>query len=347
MTAAALPPPALPSPRIGIDLGGTKIAGAIVARDLQRHCYRRIQSPRNDYRATVSAVTELVAELRQAFTALPGGDERSAAALPVGIGTPGSLCPVTGALSNSNSTWLNGQPLLADLERALGGPVALANDADCFALAQWQLRKLQRRDQSGSWPRDTLCFGVILGTGVGGGWCHAGALRSGPNRLAGEWGHMPLPYLRHAGATDSAALEAGLADRACYCGRLNCIETFLSGPGFLQTHRQLWGAQATEQDAAAIFAGSAPRCIQSSELYCDMLARSLGQVVNAIDPDVIVLGGGLSNAALLYDALPQRMPAYLFDRAVLHTPIQSPLDGADSGVIGAALLCDGPFYQDR
>lgn len=332
------------APCIGIDLGGTKISGAVFdappAPGRAPRCYQRQVAPRGSYEATVDAVVALVERLQRDWQSL--GEDAPGQRLPVGIGTPGSSVGDTGLMSNSNSTWLNGQRLFGDLQQRLGQSLRLANDADCFALAQAHLQG------SGVGSTTALVFGVILGTGVGGGWVQGAQLRQGPHQLAGEWGHVPLPYLRYPGLpAASAALEARLQDRTCYCGRLNCSETFLSGPGLLETHRQLWGERAVETDAQAIVASAASRCLATIDLYCDMLARSLAQVVNAIDPDVIVLGGGLSNVALLYDALPQRMPAYLFSRERLRTLIKPPINGDDSGVIGAALLCSELNEQEQ
>lgn len=332
------PQPAPFAPCIGIDLGGTKISGAVFntlpAPGQAPWCYQRRAAPRGSYEATLHAIVELVDSLHRDWHSQH--EVAQGQRLPVGIGTPGSSAAATGLMSNSNSTWLNGQRLFADLRRRLGQSLRLANDADCFALAQAHLQE----GVAGSASK--LVFGVILGTGVGGGWVHGARLRQGPHQLAGEWGHTPLPYLRAPGLVgDRAALEARLGDRTCYCGRLNCSETFLSGPGLLETHQQLWRGLATEADVQAIAVSTESRCLATIDLYCDMLARSLAQVVNTIDPDLIVLGGGLSNMALLYDALPQRMPAYLFSRARLRTQIRPPINGDDSGVTGAALLCSG------
>lgn len=325
------------APRIGIDLGGTKISGVVLDiepdRDTKPRCYRRVPTPRGSYADTLDAIDGLVQTLTEDFR----GVSDVALQRTIGIGTPGASSPQTGRMSNCNSTWLNGERLQADLVERLQRPVVLANDADCFALAQWRLQGA---------ASDGLLFGVILGTGVGGGWIDRGRLRQGPNLLSGEWGHTPLPYLRQADGV-LASLESGLPDRDCYCGRRNCIETFLSGPGLYRTYQQLWGTESSEPDAAAVIASTDAQCRQTFELYCDMLARSLAQVVNAVDPDLIVLGGGLSNATLLYDALPGRMPRYLFDRTQLRTPIKGPISGADSGVIGAALLCDGLINQEQ
>jgi fructokinase len=247
-------------------------------------------------------------------------------------------------MKNCNSTWLNGQPLLTDLAQRLGPRVRLANDADCFALSE---------AQDGAGVGAGLVFGVILGTGVGGGLVFRGDLHAGPNGLAGEWGHTPLPYFRQPVAVRAPVgaglfqLESGLPDRACYCGRYNCIETFLSGPGLAATHAALWNERC-EAPAIAVRADHA--ALQTLALYREMLARSLAQLVNVLDPDVIVLGGGLSRIAGLDAAVADRVPAYLFSSASTSASdsaafsragtvrISSARWGDDSGVRGAARL---------
>ncbi len=310
------------SARIGIDLGGTKIAGVLL--DAQRRVVSRLRlpTPRGDYAGTLACIAQLVRSLEDQ---LPTTTDP----VPVGVGTPGVCDAATGQMMSCNSTWLNGQRLPADLENYLSRTICIANDADCFALSQ---SLLQPTLASG------LLFGVILGTGVGGGWVADGLLRTGPNGLSGEWGHMPLPYLRQPQSQDLAGLERGLPDRVCYCGRLNCIETFLSGPGLRVTHETLWSSPPGQASTEKITVAQDSESLLTMQLYCDMLARSLAQVINVVDPQNIVLGGGLSNVALLYDALPRQIPAYLFSRAALLTPINAPVSGDDSGVIGAALL---------
>lgn len=313
-----------PWPRIGVDLGGTKIAAGVV--DQQRTCiaYERRPTPRGDYRGTLELIGAMVARLESRAAAL--GAAVSGSPLPLGIGTPGAPDPSSGAMVHCNSVWLNGQPLPADLARQLARPVALANDADCFALAQAHLQPDGARG---------LLFGVILGTGVGGGWVQDGALRRGPNALAGEWGHNPLP----AGRLAVEAAKPALADRACYCGRANCIETWLSGPGLARTDRELWPAMDRARDGRQIFAAACAQTQRTRELYLEQLGAALATIVNAVDPDRIVLGGGLSQQPLLYDALPRTMQPHLFDTHRLRTPLLSPVGGDDSGLIGAALLC--------
>lgn len=240
-------------------------------------------------------------------------------------------------MGSCNSTWLNGRPLLDDLQKKLTRPLALANDADCFALAQSRLQPVLGIG---------LTFGIILGTGVGGGWVFNGTPRQGPNRLSGEWGHTPLPYFGDSADGTLRALERELPERSCYCGRLNCIETFLCGPALLRTAHTLWPELAGVASLETLLANDAPETRLLLQLYSDMLARSLAQVVNGNDPDHIVLGGGLSNLSLLYDALPRRIPAYLFSRQRCATPILAPAGGDDAGVIGAAMLCEPQGRRD-
>lgn len=294
--------------RIGIDLGGTKIevialdgAGQVLAR-------RRVATPAGDYPATLAALGGLVhgveAELGQRGT--------------VGIGMPGSLSRVTGLVKNANSTCLNGHPLQADLEQCLQRPVRLANDANCFALSE---------AVDGAAARAPVVFGVILGTGVGGGIVVDGRVLDGPNGIAGEWGHNPLPL---PGGAD-------LPLPACYCGRAGCIETYLSGPGFAADHlRHSGAALAPAAIVSAAQAGDAA-CAASFARYADRLARALAGVINLLDPDVIVLGGGLSNIDALYAEVPQRWRAHVFSDRV-DTRLVRAVHGDSSGVRGAAWL---------
>jgi fructokinase len=281
--------------RIGVDLGGTKIEA--IALDGEREIFRqRVPTPRGDYAATVSAVVSLVEKIGEGT---------------VGIGIPGALSRVTGLVKNANSTWLNGKPLKQDLEKALGREVRLENDANCFALSE-------AVDGAGKGAR--VVFGVILGTGVGGGIVVDGKVLTGANAIAGEWGHNPLPL----------PTAADLPLPACYCGRAGCIETYLSGPGLSRDH-----AQATDErlEAAQIAAQRPERM----EVYAERLARALASVVNLLDPDVIVLGGGLSNAARLYEAVPRIWDRYAFSDRV-DTRLARNAHGDSSGVRGAAWL---------
>lgn len=298
--------------RIGIDLGGTKTE--VVALDEAggeafRH---RIPSPRGDYGATLAAIASLVGR----------AEARCGPASSIGIGIPGSLSPHTGLVRNANSTWLNGRPLGADLARALGRPVAIANDANCFALSE---------ATDGAAAGMGVVFGVILGTGVGGGIVVRGQLLEGANGIAGEWGHNPLP---------GPFAQGELPGPQCWCGRRGCIETWLSGPALAADHARAAGNPPPDRDASAVVAAMRagdPRAAASFERYCDRLARALAGAINLLDPDAIVLGGGLSRVDELYAEVPRRLPPLVFaDRA--HTPLLRARHGDSSGVRGAARL---------
>lgn len=294
---------------IGIDLGGTKIE--ILALDrIGNPCWgRRIATPQGDYRATLAAIVELVLTA-EAELKLRGS---------VGICIPGTLSAASGRVKNANSTCLNGQPLQRDLQDALQRPLRFANDADCFALSE---------ATDGAAQGAASALGVILGTGVGGGVVIQGRLLAGPNGIAGEWGHNPLPW------------AAPLQDPAlpCYCGKSGCIETYLSGPGFSQQHALLTGhSRISPEQIMARVEGADPQARQAFEHYCDRLARSLASVINLLDPEVIVLGGGLSKIAALYSEIPARWGAYVFSDRV-NTRLKPALHGDASGVRGAAWL---------
>ena len=296
--------------RIGVDLGGTKVEAVLLRDNGTVEARERSATPRFDYRATVDAVVSLVERL----------DRVAGRVCSVGAGTPGAVEPSTGLMKNCNSTWLNGRPLLNDLIQRVGDRVRLANDADCFALSE---------AVDGSAVGARTAFGVILGTGVGGGIVVEGRLLQGRNGIAGEWGHTPIPYLR-----DGDALESRLEDRVCYCGRTNCVETFLSGPGLAATHTALWGEA---KDGREIAAATDANSEQTLELYCRQLARSLAQIINIIDPDVIVLGGGVSEIPALYRRVPDLRRPYVFSDKVA-TRLAPAKHGATSGVRGAAWL---------
>jgi fructokinase len=278
--------------RIGIDLGGTKIEGIALDDAGRVLVRRRVATPRGDYAGTVVAIVALVRGIESAT-----GDRGT-----VGVGIPGALSRLTGLVKNANSTWLNGTPLPGDLEAALGRPVRLANDADCFALSE-------AVDGAGRGAR--VVFGVILGTGVGGGIVVDGHLLDGPNAIAGEWGHNPLPLPD----------ENDLPLRPCYCGRAGCIETYLCGPA-LQRERAIDGDEA------------------AMARYEARLARSLAGVINLLDPDVIVLGGGVSNVDRLYANVPRLWQAHVFSDQVA-TRLAKHEHGDSSGVRGAAWLWGG------
>ena len=262
--------------RIGVDLGGTKIEA--IALDGSREVFRkRVATPRGDYEATLLSVKKLV-------------DEAGEGA--VGVGIPGTLSRVTGLVKNANSTWLIGKPLKDDLEKSLNRAVRIENDANCFALSE---------AVDGAGKGAGVVFGVILGTGVGGGIVVGGRVLVGPNAIAGEWGHNPLP----------SPQPEDLPLRKCYCGRLGCIETYLCGP-------------ALERDG-------------DLALYQERLARSLATVINILDPDVVVLGGGVSNVESLYTEIPERWKRYVFSDHVA-TRLARNVHGDSSGVRGAAWL---------
>src|SRR5262245_53021956 len=294
--------------RIGVDLGGTKIEAVALDRDGRERARRRVPTPRDRYALTLAAITTLV----------EGLERETGEPARVGIGMPGTLSPATGLVKNANSVWLNGRPLRQDLERLLHRPLRFANDANCFALSE-------ARDGAGAGGR--VVFGVILGTGTGGGIVVDGRVLTGPNAVAGEWGHNPLPWPR-------ADERPG---PACYCGRSGCVETFLSGPGIARDHLAATGeALDTTTIAARAAEGDAP-CETTLGRYEERLARALATVVNLLDPDVIVLGGGLSNLARLYHRVPEQWGAWVFSDRV-DTPLRPPAHGDSSGVRGAAWL---------
>jgi len=297
-----------PAVRIGVDLGGTKIEAAALDLNGEFRARRRIATPAGDYEATIAAIAGLVAGIE---SEIGGGTT-------VGIGIPGTIVTATGLVKNANSTWLIGRPLGRDVEAAVGRPVRFANDADCFALSE---------ATDGAAAGYGTVFGVILGTGVGGGIVIGGRLLAGANAIAGEWGHNPLP----------APLPEELPGPACYCGRSGCIETFLSGPGLAADHRRHTGqALAAPQIAARAGAGDSD-CRATLDRYADRLARSLAGIINILDPHAIVLGGGLSALPHLYDEVPRRWGRHVFSDTVV-TRLLPPLHGDASGVRGAAWL---------
>ncbi len=280
---------------IGIDLGGTKIEALALDRAGREIFRKRVPTPRGDYAKTISAVQSLVNEIG------PG---------TVGVGIPGALSRVTGLVKNANSTWLNGRPLKQDLERALQREIRLENDANCFALSE-------AVDGAGKGAR--VVFGVILGTGVGGGIVVDGKIVRGANAIGGEWGHNPLP----------APTAADLPHPACYCGRTGCIETYLSGPGLSRDHEKVTGERLPPERAVLHE--------ETMKQYEERLARSLASVINVLDPDVIVLGGGMSNVARLYTEVPRLWTRHVFSDHVA-TRLAPPVHGDSSGVRGAAWL---------
>jgi fructokinase len=294
--------------RIGIDLGGTKIE-AIALDDEGATLYRhRIPTPVGDYTGTLDAIAGLVREVERQLNR-PGS---------VGIGTPGSLSPRTGLIRNSNSTVLNGKPLDRDISRLLNRPVRLENDANCFALSE---------ATGGAANEAKSVFGVILGTGVGGGLVVDERVLTGRNRIAGEWGHNPMPWPK-------ADERPG---PSCYCGKTGCIETFLSGPGMARQFRAATMRDLSAKDIANAAEAQDSEAMAAIEIYEDQLARGLAHVINIFDPDSVVLGGGLSNITSLYRSLPHLISGYVFSDS-FDTPIVSATFGDSSGVRGAALL---------
>lgn len=294
--------------RIGVDLGGTKIEAVAIAANGRMLLRRRVATPRDDYDATLSTIASLVAELETQL-----GQRAS-----LGIGTPGALSPFSGRLRNANSIWLNDRALGDDLEKALRRPVRIANDADCFTLSE---------AVDGAAAGARTVFGVIIGTGTGGGIVIDGHLLQGPNAIAGEWGHNPLPWPG----------EDELPGPNCYCGKRGCIETFCSGPGLTA---DLLRAGGPRLDGPAILSAAEHGDRNAEDALArheDRLARALASVVNLLDPEVIVLGGGLSNLRRLYRNLPTLVARHIFSDGFA-TRIVPPKFGDSSGVRGAARL---------
>lgn len=294
--------------RIGIDLGGTKIEGLALADDGRELHRRRIAAPRGNYGDTIRAIVEVVALLEQA-TSLRGS---------IGIGIPGAISPASGLIKNANSTWLNGRPLQRDLASALDRPVRLANDANCLTLSE-------ATDGAAAGAR--VVFGVIIGTGTGGGLVIDGQVVAGANAIAGEWGHNPLP-------APEADEQPG---PRCYCGRAGCIETFLAGPGLTRDFIAHGGEDLPAVEIAARADRGDARARACLDRYARRFARAIASVINIVDPDVIVLGGGLSNLSRLYVEVPALWGAHVFSDRV-DTRLVKAMHGDASGVRGAAWL---------
>ena len=294
--------------QIGVDLGGTKIEAAALAPDGSLLTRRRRATPRGDYAATIGAIAALVQQV-EGETGKRGS---------VGVGIPGARSTTTGLIKNANSTCLLGQALDRDLANALGRPVRLMNDANCLAISE---------AADGAAAGFDVVFGVILGTGVGGGLVVGGRPLLGRNAIAGEWSHNPLPWPR----------DDERPGPACYCGKRGCIETFLSGPGLAQDHRQSGGEPLEAPELVARAESGDPTATASLERHTDRLARALATVINIVDPDAVVLGGGLSNIDRIYRTLPTLLPRYVFSDGV-DTPILKARHGDSSGVFGAARL---------
>jgi fructokinase len=298
--------------RIGIDLGGTKIEGIALADDGGERVRRRVPAPRGDYAKTLDAIVSLVDDIERE------AHDRGT----IGIGIPGIISPATGLVKNANSTWLNGRPLAHDLPRRLGRPVRFANDANCFALSE---------ATDGAAAGAAIVFGVIAGTGCGGGVVVNGRVLTGANAVAGEWGHNPLPAMR----------DAEVPREACYCGRCGCIEQFLSGPGLSREFRLMTGDDATAADIATRASAGDARADAALAQYEERMARALGSIINVVDPEIIVLGGGLSNIDRIYGNVPRLWAPYVFSDRV-DTRLVRAKHGDASGVRGAAWLWDRP-----
>jgi fructokinase len=302
--------------RIGVDLGGTKIEGIVLGEAGQEHARLRIETPRGDAGAIVAAIAGLVREL----------EARAGERCSVGIGTPGSLSPKTGLLRGSNTVCLNGLPLDRLLSESLGRPVRLANDANCFALSE---------AVDGAAAGARVVFGVIVGTGTGAGVVVERAVITGRHGIAGEWGHNPLPWAR----------ADELPGPRCYCGKRGCLETWLSGPGFARDHLErlalsgiaLEGSGPSALEIARAAETGEPLARESIERYADRMARGLASVIDVLDPDVIVLGGGMSNLAGLGPLVRERLPSWVFSDHV-DVPVVPAAHGDSGGVRGAAWL---------
>jgi fructokinase len=296
--------------RIGIDVGGTKIEGIAIDDNGRELLRRRVPTPVGDYQATLAAVAGLVQDI-ESHTGQRGS---------IGVGTPGAISRATGRIKNSNSQCLIGESLREDLAALLGRELRMANDANCFALSE---------AVDGAAAGAELVFGVIIGTGTGGGVVVHGRVLEGVNGITGEWGHNPLPW----------PLDAERPGPQCYCGKYGCIETFLSGPGMARDLAGIGGRNMTAAEIVEAAEYGDPECIAVLERYEDRLARGLAGVINIIDPEVIVLGGGLSNIARLYLNVPCLWGRYIFSDRV-DTRLVPAKYGDSSGVRGAAWLWD-------
>lgn len=293
---------------IGIDLGGTKTELIALAPDGSILRRERIDTPRGDYLGTLAGIVQLVATAETALQARAS----------VGIGIPGAISRYTGRIKNANSTWLIGQDLPGDLARRLGRPIRVANDANCFTLSE---------AVDGAAVGASSVFGVILGTGTGGGLVIEGQLLVGTNAISGEWGHNPMPWMT----------PAEFPGKPCYCGRTGCIETFLSGPGWAEDMRDQFGLAGPAKAIAAAAREGDAESLAAVDIYADRLARALAMIINIVDPEVIVLGGGLSGIASLYARVPALWSEYVFSDRV-ETRLVPPRFGDSSGVRGAAWL---------
>lgn len=294
--------------RIGVDLGGTKIEIVALDDDGNEQLRERRDAPRHDYAATISAVQNLIEK----------AERQLGKPCTIGIGIPGTISPDTGLVKNANSTWLIGHPFDRDIATAIDREVRIANDANCFALSE---------SQDGAGAGKQCVFAVIAGTGVGSGICINGQIIAGAHAIGGEWGHNPLPWPK----------RNELPGSDCYCGKQGCIETWCSGPALERQFFELSGKKRDAKAIAELYKDGDNTAQTIMEAFLDRMARSLAGIVNVLDPDVIVIGGGLSNIDLLYTELPSRILPYTF-HAETPTPIVKNRHGDSSGVRGAARL---------
>jgi fructokinase len=307
-----------PGVRIGIDLGGTKIEGLALDAAGMEIARLRVATPQHDYAATVQAVVDVVHDLERRM----GGTGNALPPPSVGLGIPGTIVSATGLVKNANSTWLNGKPLEHDVGVALGRPVRCANDANCLAVSE---------ASDGAAAGAGLVFAVILGTGCGGGVAVNGHVHVGPNGVGGEWGHNPLPW----------ATPDELPGPLCYCGKHGCMETWISGTGLARDHERITGQRISGPEiVAAAEKGDAAAEASMARLE-GRIGRALASVVNLLDPDVIVIGGGLSKVDRIYANVPPIVERYLFGGGQLATPVLKAKHGDASGVRGAAWLWPG------
>jgi fructokinase len=296
--------------RLGIDVGGTKIAAVLLGEDGGSRWERRVATPREDYTATIDAIAALVSE----------ADGVAGARCSVGLGIPGAVSPATGLIKNANSTWLIGRPFGEDLTVRLGREVRLANDANCLAVSE---------ATDGAAAGANVVFGVILGTGTGGGLVVRGQVLTGANAISGEWGHTPLPWPD----------DEERPGPACYCGRRGCVETFLSGPGIAADYARRGGEAIRSELIVERAAAGEALAASVIDIWEQRLAKSLAVVMNIVDPDVIVVGGGLSRVARLYERVPAYWGRWVFSD-VVKTRLVPAAFGDASGVRGAAWLWD-------
>ena len=294
--------------RLGIDLGGTKIAAVVLDPGNAEIWRSRVATPRGEYGGTIEAIAELVER----------AEREIGMSCSVGLGIPGAISPATGRIKNANSTWLNGQPLREDLERRLSRPLRFQNDANCLAMSE---------AHDGAAAGAAVVFGVILGTGTGGGVVVRGEVLTGANAISGEWGHNSLPW-------PDAGERPG---PACYCGRTGCIETFLSGPGLAADYVRQGGSPHSGEEIVALAGRGDPLATAVLDTWQHRLAKSLASIINVLDPDVIVVGGGLSRISKIYETVPRLWGGWIFSDAVV-TRLVPAQHGDASGVRGAAWL---------